>query len=82
MPPPPNLSDAQLAKQAERKAAKLARKAAAATNGPTPAQLAEAERRRILGREWIPIGSGTPAGNKKVKVVTWNVSVTRMQLTR
>jgi len=74
MPLPPNvvLTPAQLAKQAERKAAKLAKRAAseAAGNKVDPA---EVERRRILQRSWVPLG-GTAEGKRTARIVTWNVS--------
>lgn len=73
MPSTYQLTPAQLAKQAERKAAKLARAAAGgeAANGALSAQ--ETERRRIIKREWIPTGASA-AGKLTARVVTWNVS--------
>lgn len=86
--PPPKLTPAQLALQAERKAAKLAKKAAAQrANGVdgSAAQTAnqlEAERRRFLRREWVPVGraasSEASPGGKRAKIVTWNVSPRRL----
>jgi hypothetical protein len=80
MPPPPSLTPAQLALQAERRAAKLAKKAAAqAANGVgpvTPQQALEAERRKFLRREWLAVGgqNGTAESGRRVKIITWNVS--------
>jgi hypothetical protein len=79
MPAPPHvtLTPAQLAKQAERKAAKLAKKAAtAATGAGAEAAAAEADRRRILRRSWVPItGAAERAaeGKLRARIVTWNV---------
>jgi hypothetical protein len=76
MPAPRNivLTPAQIAKQAERKAAKLAKKAAAVVNGPT-ISAAEAEKSRILLRKWAALPAAlTVPGPQRVKIVTWNVS--------
>lgn len=74
MPPPPHLTPAQLAKQAERKAAKLARKAALADVNPRQMTPDEAARRRIIQRKWIPVGAGAKGdAMQTARVVTWNV---------
>ncbi|GFZ46087.1 hypothetical protein JCM24511_04333 [Saitozyma sp. JCM 24511] len=79
MPPPPSLTPAQLALQAERRAAKLAKKAAAqAANGVgpvTPQQVLEAERRKFLKREWLAVGgqNGASDSGRRVKIITWNL---------
>lgn len=69
MPPPPNLTAAQLAKQAERKAAKLARKAA---NPNKQQQAAEELKRRILKREWTRVSNAS--GEHSARIGSWNVS--------
>lgn len=71
-PPHVKLTAAQLAKQAERKAAKLAKRAAAAANGNTGMSEQELARRRILKREWVDTGSSEKS--RRAKVTTWNVS--------
>ncbi|KAL1408888.1 RNA exonuclease ngl2 [Vanrija albida] len=74
MPAPITLTPEQLAKQAERKAAKLAKKAAQAASGETNAQQkAELERRRILKREWQTVGSSPQEDANKATIVTWNM---------
>lgn len=88
--PPPTLTPAQLALQAERKAAKLAKKAAAQRangvdgNGQQNENQLEAERRRFLRREWVPVGraasSEAPPGGKRAKIVTWNVGPARREI--
>lgn len=73
MPPPPHLTPAQLAKQAERKAAKLARKAALSDVNPkAPISADEAARRRVIERKWIPVGAKA-TGTRKARVVSWNM---------
>lgn len=71
MPPPPTLTPAQLAKQAERKAAKLAKKAAN-PNASATHTAAEAEKRRILKREWTKVSDATGQGSARIG--SWNVS--------
>lgn len=78
MPPPPHLTPAQLAKQAERKAAKLARKAA--MDNPRQLTPDEAARRRIIERRWTTVGS-KPEGARTARVVTWNVGCLEIELT-
>jgi hypothetical protein len=75
MSPPTSLTPVQLALQAERKAAKLAKKAANQANGANNTQLAlEAERRRFLKRDWIDLkGSAVEGSSRRVKLLTWNV---------
>lgn len=70
MPPPPHLTPAQLAKQAERKAAKLARKAA--MDNPRQLTPDEAARRRTIERRWIAVAPAPP-GARTARVVTWNM---------
>ncbi|KLT45013.1 Endonuclease/exonuclease/phosphatase [Cutaneotrichosporon oleaginosum] len=65
MPPPPHLTPAQLAKQAERKAAKLARKL---DTKAAP----EDTRRRTLERRWISVAVPS-AGARTARVVSWNM---------
>jgi RNA exonuclease NGL2 len=72
MPPPPHLTAAQLAKQAERKAAKLARKAASGAANSVPSA-EELEKRRIIKREWMNLGPSSE-GKRTAQIVTWNVS--------
>lgn len=71
-PPHVKLTAAQIAKQAERKAAKLAKRAAAAANGTAGMSEQELARRRILKREWVETGSSDKS--RRAKVTTWNVS--------
>ncbi|WWD17612.1 hypothetical protein CI109_102053 [Kwoniella shandongensis] len=77
MAPPLTLTPEQIAKAAERKAAKLAKKAAKAdgTLERTPEQRLEEERRRFLKRDWISVGSGSgdDDGSRRVRIITWNI---------
>ncbi|BEI93890.1 uncharacterized protein CcaverHIS019_0603490 [Cutaneotrichosporon cavernicola] len=71
MPPPPHLTPAQIAKQAERKAAKLARKAA--MDNPRQLTPDEAASRRIIDRRWMTVGPKPQHGTHTARVVTWNM---------
>ncbi|WVQ61892.1 uncharacterized protein L199_000025 [Kwoniella botswanensis] len=85
MPAPPNLTAEQIAKAAERKAAKLARKKAIADGKVelSEEQKLEIERRKFLKRDWVSVGSSSnleanapnedETGKGKLKIVTWNV---------
>lgn len=77
-PPHVQLTAAQLAKQAERKAAKLAKRAAAAANGNAGMNEQELARRRILKRQWVETNSSEK--KRRAKVTTWNVSCPRKVL--
>jgi hypothetical protein len=73
------LTPEQLAKAAERKAAKDAKRAAAAANGTAQADQSAAE--TFLKREWLPVRLSPDIGEhaasserKGVRIVTWNVS--------
>ncbi|WVR06125.1 hypothetical protein IAU60_003155 [Kwoniella sp. DSM 27419] len=74
MPAPPHLTPEQIAKAAERKAAKLAKKAALADGSlpPSDEQKAEIERRRFLKRDWVGLADDSASGYR-VKIVTWNL---------
>lgn len=74
MPPPPSLTPAQLALQAERKALKEAKKAAAQAAakddaGSLSQALSESDRAKFLRREW----TGYTGQRKSLRLVTWNV---------
>ncbi|WRT64419.1 uncharacterized protein IL334_001351 [Kwoniella shivajii] len=81
MPAPANLTPEQIAKAADRKAAKLAKKQAVADGSVElgDAQKLEIERKKFLKREWRLIGrdsEGTQVkeqGKSKARIVTWNV---------
>jgi hypothetical protein len=75
MPPPPSLTPAQLALQAERKALKEAKKAAAqaeakAKGVATPELLSDSDKAKFLKRDWIARGEQS---TKPLRIVTWNV---------
>ena len=85
MPPPAHLTPAQLAKAAERRAAKEAKRAAQAAGllEPSEDQKREKERARFLVRGWSGAsgksgfsgnGKAGVEGRKGVRVVSWNVS--------
>ena len=72
MPPPPSLTPAQLALQAERRALKEAKKAAAkaeAKVNPIPELVNDGDKAKILQRRWIARDKEI----KSVRIVTWNV---------
>lgn len=79
MPPPHQLTPAQLAIQAERKALKQAKKAAAqassnssgSTSAPTGTE--QDDRSRFLIREWVSCGSTNGSRATRTRIVTWNV---------
>lgn len=71
-PPHVKLTAAQIAKQAERKAAKLAKRAAAAANGSSGMSEQELARRKILPRNWVEVGKSDK--KRRAKITTWNVS--------
>ena len=76
MPPPPSLTPAQLALQAERRALKEAKKAAAqaeakANAGPIAAIQNEGDKAKFLRRDWI--ASGKHNSTRPLRIVTWNV---------
>ncbi|WVQ82539.1 hypothetical protein IAT38_004668 [Cryptococcus sp. DSM 104549] len=77
MPAPPNLTPEQIAKAEQRRAAKLAKKAALA-NGTaelSEEQKMEQERRRFLKRDWVNLGGGEGVreGKKSARILTWNL---------
>jgi hypothetical protein len=79
--PPHTLTAAQLALQAERKAAKEAKKAAAKAlakeQGTAPVVISEAERTKFLNREWVNLnrskGQAEEDASRRVRLTTWNV---------
>ncbi|WWC58882.1 uncharacterized protein I303_101427 [Kwoniella dejecticola CBS 10117] len=75
MPAPPNLTPEQIAKAAERKAAKLAKKKSLADGKSelSDEQKMEIERRRFLKRDWVSVGANEGSGKERVKIVTWNI---------
>ncbi|WVW82629.1 hypothetical protein I302_104640 [Kwoniella bestiolae CBS 10118] len=78
MPPPPDLTPEQIAKAAERKAAKLAKKKAIAEGKVelSDEQKLEIERRKFLKRDWASAGTSSSVDDKgkgKVKIITWNI---------
>lgn len=81
--PPPQLTPAQLALQAERKALKQAKKAAAqAANGgaaPSASATEQDDRSRFLKREWVKRGAADAdaGGGRPTRIVTWNVCVSQ-----
>lgn len=76
---PYQLTPAQLEKQAARQAAKLAKAEGRIPNTPklSPEEL---ERRRFLKREWLNVRSSNPSSSspssseRKVRILSWNVS--------
>jgi len=74
MPPPPSLTPAQLALQAERRVLKEAKKAAAQAEAkvqPVPQLADDSDRAKFLQRRWVPRDKhDTP---KSLRIVTWNV---------
>lgn len=78
--PPPTLTPAQLALQAERRALKQAKKEAAQAlakeNGTAPVVITDAERSRYLNRSWVGVKGKKvdDRESRKVWLVTWNVS--------
>ncbi|WWC66121.1 uncharacterized protein I206_100021 [Kwoniella pini CBS 10737] len=75
MPAPPFLTPEQIAKAAERKAAKMAKKKALA-EGKVELNddlKSEIERKRFLKRDWVSVGSSSDRKEGNVKIVTWNV---------
>lgn len=85
MGPPAHLTPEQIAKAAERKAAKDAKRAAASANG-TVGQNGQPEV-GFLKRQWLPIpvpangdggesvaGKDAQSSRKGIRIVTWNVS--------
>ncbi|WWC86536.1 uncharacterized protein L201_001413 [Kwoniella dendrophila CBS 6074] len=77
MPAPPNLTPEQIAKAADRKAAKLAKKQAKSEQGGSTEsndqQKLEIERKKFLKRDWISVNSNSVKGKAKAKLITWNV---------
>jgi hypothetical protein len=76
MPPPPSLTPAQLALQAERKALKIAKKAAAQAEakeaaGSSQAVLSDSDKAKVLRRDW----TGYNGEQRSLRLVTWNVCV-------
>ena len=72
MPPPHSLTPAQLALQAERRALKEAKKAAAkaeAKVNPVPELANDGDKAKILQRRWIARDKVI----KSLRIVTWNV---------
>lgn len=78
MPPPPHLTASQLKLAAERRAAKLAKRAQQAVGGEAQNEQArlESERRRFMKRDWTAVADGDalPHGEKRLRLVTWNVN--------
>lgn len=84
MPPPAHLTPAQLAKAAERRAAKEAKRAAQAAGLVVLSedQKREKERAKFLVRGWTGAGvngaEGEGAsGRRGIRIVSWNVSFIR-----
>ena len=76
MPPPPSLTPAQLALQAERRALKEAKKAAAqaeakAKAGPIAVIQNEGDKAKFLQRDWIKRADHD--STRPLRIVTWNV---------
>jgi len=72
MPPPHSLTPAQLALQAERRALKEAKKAAAQAEAkvhPVPELANDSDRAKVLQRRWISRDKEV----KSLRIVTWNV---------
>jgi hypothetical protein len=72
MPPPHSLTPAQLALQAERRALKEAKKAAAKAEAKVqtvPGLANDCDKAKFLQRRWISRDKET----KSVRIVTWNV---------
>jgi len=71
------LTAAQLEKQAARRAAKLAKAEGNLTAAARPApklSAEEIERRRFLRREWLELQPSSDKGNRRARIVSWNVS--------
>lgn len=76
MTAPFQLTPEQLQKQEDRKAAKLAKKAANLANRDVAKEEAEeAERSRFLKRPWIQVAEPAESSSKTVSIVSWNVCV-------
>jgi hypothetical protein len=76
MPPPPSLTPAQLALQAERRALKEAKKATAQAQakenaGPIAVVQSDSDKAKFLRRDWVTRAKRD--STRSLRIVTWNV---------